>query len=144
MKDKNTDKQPSICNCMNIRRASLAMTKLYDQWLIPSGLSISQFALLKYINLLEPVSVSELSLELRLDRTTLVRNMKPLEQEGLIIDDSKKGARDRQLRLSDKGKERYRSAETLWIDVQNHVEQQLGKDNLNILTNLLSKIENMN
>ena len=141
MKSRNMDKQSSICNCLNIRRASLTMTKLYDQWLKPSGLSISQFALLRNIDQMGPVSVSDLSLELRLDRTTLVRNLKPLEQEGFIIDDSKKGTRDRQLRLSTSGRERYQSALTLWNEVQNHVEQQIGRENLQTLTDLLSKIE---
>ncbi len=143
MKRKITEKQPSLCNCVNLRRASLSITKIYDQWLAPSGLTSSQFSLLKHLKLLGPISVSDLALEIRLDRTTLVRNIKPLERECLIIDVSQKGTRNRQLRLSEKGIEQYKKAELLWTKAQNFIEQHLGKDNLKKLTTLLSMIEGL-
>ncbi len=143
MKGKITEKQPSLCNCLNLRRASLAITKIYDQWLAPSGLTINQFGLLKHIKFLGPVSVSDLSLEIRLDRTTLVRNLKPLEKEGLIMDLSKKGTRNRQLQLSRKGTERLKAAELLWMKAQNFIEEHLGEENIKKMTELLSMIEGL-
>lgn len=141
MKRKISEQQPSNCNCLNLRRASLTITKIYDQWISPSGLTIGQFAILKHIILLQPVSVSDLSVEIRLDRTTLVRSLKPLEEEGYIIDDSPKGTRNRQLRLSDMGIEKFKSAELYWEKAQDFIEQQLGKDDLKTLTDLLRRIE---
>ncbi|EDK33695.1 transcriptional regulator [Clostridium kluyveri] len=55
------EKKPSPCNCLNIRRASQAITEIYNEFLLPINLKISQFSLLKHINQLEPVSVSELA-----------------------------------------------------------------------------------
>lgn len=143
MKRKITEKPPSLCNCLNLRRASLSITKIYDQQLLPSGLTVSQFSLLKHLKGSEPVSVSDLALKVRLDRTTLVRNIKPLEKESLVIDVSQKGARNRQLKLSGKGVERCETAELLWTEAQNFMEQQLGKENLQKLTALLSMIEGL-
>jgi DNA-binding MarR family transcriptional regulator len=142
-KNEITERKPSICTCQNLRRASLAITKIYDQELSQSGLTISQFSLLKYIKHLSPVSVSDLSVAIRLDRTTLVRNLKPLEKEGLIIDISPIGTRNRELQLTDEGIKRCDLAEQLWQKAQAYIEQKLGKDNLENLIALLSKIENI-
>uniref|UniRef100_UPI000471FC68 MarR family winged helix-turn-helix transcriptional regulator n=1 Tax=Paenibacillus zanthoxyli TaxID=369399 RepID=UPI000471FC68 len=76
------NKSSSVCNCINLRRASLAITELYDRYLAPSGLNNSQFSLLRHIDRMGPASVSDVALKMRLDRTTLVRNLKTLEQQG--------------------------------------------------------------
>lgn len=141
MKRKIYDKQPSVCNCINLRRASQAITELYDEMLAPSGLKISQYLLLRNLKAIGPVSVSSLALEIRLDRTTIVRNLKPLEERGLIIDVSTKGSRNRQLKLTDKGLESLEIVEPLWIDAQNVIQEYLGVEDTKTLTGLLSKIE---
>jgi DNA-binding MarR family transcriptional regulator len=143
MERKIYDKKSSACNCLNSRRASQAITEVYDEFLAPSGLNIGQFSLLKHINNLGPVSVSNLALNIRLDRTTIVRNLKSMEQKGFVIDTAIEGTRNRQLKLTDKGLEIYQAAEQLWIEAQSFFEQYLGKDNINTLTELLSKIEAM-
>jgi DNA-binding MarR family transcriptional regulator len=135
------DKKPAVCSCLNLRRASQAITQVYDECLAPSGLKISQFSLLKHIKQLGPVSVSDLALKIRLDRTTLVRNLKSIEERGLITDIAAKGTRNRQLKLTDKGLETFEIAEQLWAEAQSFIEQYLGKDDINTLTVLLSKIE---
>lgn len=140
--DRNIfNKKSSSCNCINVRRASQAITEVYDEFLAPSNLNVSKFSLLKHIFQLGPVSVSDLALIIRLDRTTLVRNLKPLEESGLIRDISIEGSRNRQLKLTDKGVEAYRSAEQLWEKAQIFFEEYLGIDNINTLTVILSKIE---
>lgn len=140
---KNIEKKPSACNCLNLRRASAAITNIYDEKLSPSGLTVSQYSILKHLKLLGPVSVSDLAVKLRLDRTTLVRNLKPLETASLLVDVSKKGARNRQLQLTEKGIENYNEADYLWKGAQDFIEQALGSENLEKLTALLSMIESL-
>ncbi|MDR3597650.1 MarR family winged helix-turn-helix transcriptional regulator [Clostridium sp.] len=135
------DKKSSPCNCVNIRRASQALTEVYDEFLAPSNIKIGQFSLLKHINQLEPVSVSDLALIIRLDRTTLVRNIKPLEQSGFVEDISGQGTRNRQLKLTSQGVEKYKHAEELWEKAQNFLEEYLGRGNIDVFSTLLSKIE---
>ena len=126
---------------MNMRRASHAITNIYDEFLASSNLNVEKFSLLKHIYQLEPVSVSDLSHVIRLDRTTLVRNLKPLEERNLIRDISAAGSRNRQLELTDEGVNTYRTAELLWEKAQSFLEEYLGADNIDLLTELLSKIE---
>lgn len=141
MNKKIDEKKVSICNCVNLRRAAQAITEIYDKFLDSSGLKISQYLLLKHVNRLGPVSVSRLALEIRLDRTTIVRNLKPMEDKGFIKDVAKKGTRNRQLMLTDKGLEIFEVVEPLWVEAQNFIQRKLGKDDINTLTVLLSKIE---
>ncbi|AFV01926.1 Transcriptional regulator, MarR family [Dehalobacter sp. UNSWDHB] len=140
---KNNEKKPSICNCLNLRRAASAITKIYDEKLGPSGLTVSQYSILKHLKFFGPISVSDLAIKIRLDRTTLVRSFKPLEAASLIIDVSQKGTRNRQLQLTQKGIEKYIEAKYLWNDAQNFIEQELGKENIEKLTSLLSVIERL-
>ncbi|APC39415.1 MarR family winged helix-turn-helix transcriptional regulator [Clostridium estertheticum] len=134
-------KKSATCNCINLRRASLSITEVYDEMLAPSGLKISQYLLISNIKRLGPISVSNIALEIRLDRTTIVRNLKPLEARGLIIDIATKGARNRQLKLTDKGSEILEVALPLWVEAQNYIKQYLGEEDINTLTRLLAKIE---
>jgi DNA-binding MarR family transcriptional regulator len=134
-------KESSTCNCLNLRRASQAITEVYDGILAPSGLKISQFSLIKHLKHLGPVNVSDLALKIRLDRTTLVRNLKSLEERGFITDIAAKGSRNRQLKLTESGLEVLEAAEPLWLKAQSFMEQYLNKDEVNTLTGLLSKIE---
>jgi len=136
-------KRPSPCTCQNLRRASLAITRIYDQKLAQSGLTVSQYSLLKHIKRLGPVSVSELASEIRLDRTTLVRNLKPLESEGLVIDTSPPGSRNRQLQLTPEGEKRCETAALHWQEAQTYVEEQLGREKLENLIAILSEVESL-
>lgn len=135
------DKESSVCNCLNIRRASQSVTEVYDEYLAPSNLKVGQFSLLRHINQAGPINVSDLAVIMRLDRTTLVRNLKPLEKSGLIEDISAEGSRNRQLKLTQAGIKSYEYAEELWGKAQSFFEEYLGKNNLDTFTELLSKIE---
>jgi len=102
--DRNIfNKKSSSCNCINVRRPSQTITEVYDEFLAPSNLKVGKFSLLKHIYQLGPVSVSDLALVIRLDRTTLVRNLKSLEESVLVRDISIEGSRNRQLKLTDEG-----------------------------------------
>lgn len=140
-KMNKTSENDIPCNCLKLRRASLAITKVYDKYLEPSGIKVSQYSILKSISRMEPVNVSNLAINVRLDRTTLVRNLKPLEQKGLISDISKAGNRNRQLILTERGKETLTEAIPLWMKAQDYVEQYLGAEDLSTLSSLLLKIE---
>ncbi len=144
MEKKFADQKGSTpCNCLNLRRASQSITKVYDRLLEPSGLKISQYSLMKCIKRLAPVNVSDVAIELKLDRTTLVRNLKPLEEKGFLSDIAPEGSRNRQLILTDKGKKTFEMAHVLWQNAQDHVKECLGQEDLDTLMALLNRIEKM-
>src|SRR5579863_2878917 len=73
------------CVCVNLRRAARAMSQLYDEALAESGVKITQFSLLRAVERNEPAPITLLAEEMELDRTTLARNLQPLERERLIV-----------------------------------------------------------
>lgn len=134
-------KKPSPCNCLNIRRASRAVTHFYDRILQPSGLTISQLSLLKHLKQVEPITISELANVMRIDRTTLNRNMKPLVDHDLITITPGQDPRTRQVVMTPKGTATTNSASQLWDKAQTSVRDYLGETDLAVLVKLLSKLE---
>src|SRR5579871_5559881 len=78
------ERPPEICTCLAVRQAARHVTQFYDQYLAPVGLKTSQFSILSRLRRQGTVTINELAAELVMDRTTLGRNILPLEREGLI------------------------------------------------------------
>jgi DNA-binding MarR family transcriptional regulator len=96
---------------------------------------------LRYISYLSPINVSDLSFALRLDRTTLVRNLKPLEERKLVEDISGTGTRNRELQLTESGRQVFESANNLWEKAQSDLATYLGSEDAGKLSEILEKIE---
>lgn len=134
-------KPPSSCNCMNVRRASRAVTQFYDEMLKPSGLTIAQLGLLKHLSATELITISELARMMRIDRTTLNRNMKPLANAGFIMINPGQDSRTRQVVLTESGKDTLIKADALWEEAQVLLSEYFGEADLAKLTELLSRLE---
>ena len=72
------------CACSTLRRAARAVTAAYDAALAPSGLRITQFGILRKLAHFGPLPVTRLAAEAALDRSTMGRNLNPLERRGLV------------------------------------------------------------
>lgn len=118
----------AACACLNLRRASRAITKLYDDALKPAGLRSTQFVLLVVIRVHEPVSLTKLSRELVADRTTLVRNLQLLKNAGLIEEAEDSGEPGRHLQLTKNGNTTMNNALPLWAAVQQRFVSELGQN----------------
>jgi DNA-binding MarR family transcriptional regulator len=119
--------QPEVCNCLALRQASRHVTQFYDQSLASSGLRITQFSILIRLRLAGPMTINALAKALVMDRTTLGRNILPLEREGLI--DVVSGRADRRskiLRLTKAGAARLRAARAGWTQAQAKFEAAFG------------------
>jgi len=132
---------PSPCVCMNLRRASRAITRIYDRALEPSGLKVTQYSLLKNIEAYGPLNVSALAGLVALDRTTLVRNLKPLESAGLVEEVEGCDPRERQLGVTGLGRETIEVALPLWKQAQRQMSEQLGADRLGVLGQMVGVLE---
>ncbi|TCS77344.1 MarR family winged helix-turn-helix transcriptional regulator [Pectinatus cerevisiiphilus] len=135
--------QASRCNCMNLRRASRAITQFYDDTLKPSGLTITQLSLLRHLEMVEVATISELAKMVQIDRTTLNRNMKPLIREGFIDIRQGKDSRTRQISLTLQGKDAAAKGWKLWKVAQKKIEKYMGNTELAKLVQLLLKLENI-
>ena len=118
---------PSDCNCRAVRQAARYVTNMYDRHLAPSGLRISQFGILAMLKHKGPLTINELAAELIIDRTTLGRNILPIEREGLIaVKPSAFDRRSKELHLTAAGEERYREARKHWVEAQAQFESAFG------------------
>jgi DNA-binding MarR family transcriptional regulator len=72
------------CVCFALRRAARALTQFYDRALRPHGLRATQLPILWAANAKGSVPLAALAQELGLDRTTLLRNVRPLVRRRLV------------------------------------------------------------
>jgi DNA-binding MarR family transcriptional regulator len=118
---------PDHCNCLAVRQAARHITQFYDQFLAASGLRTTQFSILAKLRRLGPMTINALAAEMVMDRTTLGRNILPLERDGLIA--VKKGRRDRrskELRLTEAGAAFFRAGVKGWTQAQKQFEAAFG------------------
>ena len=134
-------RQTSACNCANMRRAARAITKIYDKALEPSNLRATQFAALMYIKGDGPLNISALAKIMVLDRTTLVRNLKPLEAAGYIENIPTPDPRERRVQVTEEGRRVIGLALPHWKEVQRRMSEQIGRENLNILERIVTVLE---
>lgn len=122
-----TPQQMSLaCLCLNTQRAARAVARHYDAALRPTRLTSGQFAILSALNQADPVSIGTLAEGLGLERTTLTRNLAPLENAGLVrsaVADGDK--RIRGLSLTTSGRARLTQAMPLWRAAQTDSAAQL-------------------
>jgi len=133
--------KPDECNCLAVRQAARHVTQFYDQFLAPSGLRTTQFSILAKLRRIGPMTINALAADLVMDRTTLGRNILPLQREGLIA--VAKGIADRrskELRLTEAGAERLRAAIEGWVEAQTKFEAVFGAKRTSDLRALLHAV----
>ena len=135
-----TQKRKTSCYCINSRRLSNLITNKYDKHLQEINLTVNQYSLLVNINQLEICSVSDLAVYVGLERTTLVRTLKPLFDKKLIEDISEINQRNRQIKITQKGKEVLEKGKPPWKQAQKEIEDKIGKDNILVLSEIFSKL----
>ena len=129
------------CNCLAVRQAARHITQFYDQFLAPSGLRTTQFSILAKLRRLGPMTINALAEELVMDRTTLGRNILPLEREGLIaVVPAERDRRSKELQLTDEGAARLRSATNGWARAQSQFEVVFGPKRTKDLRSLLHTV----
>jgi DNA-binding MarR family transcriptional regulator len=149
MTKQETEKLKGICgkvadSCMGmrVRRAARVVANHYDKHLKPAGLKGTQFTLLNTIFMNPAASIGQLAEVLGLDRTTLNRNLKPLEGKGLIRSGSGKDPRTRTLKLTNEGTKILQRALPYWLEAQSGVLETLDH-RIKRLMDDLSEIEKL-
>ena len=133
--------EPEVCTCLAARQAARHVTQFYDHFLAPTGLRITQFSILAKLRQLGPTSINELAETLVMDRTTLGRNIRPLEREGLIsIVPGQTDRRSREVRLTDSGLERLRAGRKAWSMAQARFAATFGEQRVVGLCQLLHEV----
>ena len=130
------------CACFNLRKAARAVTQLYDDALKPAGVLATQFPLLASTAELGRATISELAETMVMDRTTLTRNLRPLERDGLLRSEPGTDRRVREVALTRKGQKILFEAYPLWQKAQKTVARGLGPKRMqHLITELTATVD---
>ena len=102
------------------------MTQLYDEFLRPVNLRSTQFSLLGLLAHMGTMRITALADAAVMDRTTLTRNLDPLERDGLVRIRPGEDARVREVTLTPAGRDRLLAALPMWETAQKELTEKLG------------------
>lgn len=129
------------CACEGLRRAARAVTGYYEDALAPSGLRVTQLPILVGLSVAGPLPMTPLAKALGIDRTTLARNVRALEERHLVAVESGDGDRRRRvLSLTPAGEQALSRTLELWGPTQAAVEERFGRERLQVLLGELSAL----
>ena len=133
-----TDAADLPCTCSALRRAARAVTARYDDALRPTGLRITQFAVLRLLARLGPMPVTRLAAEAALVRSTMGRNLDPLERRGLVrVSVGEADGRERRAELTEAGRTAITDALPFWRTAQGEIPPRIAPGAVHALADAL-------
>ena len=115
------------CVCFNLRWVTRAVTQFYDAEMRRHGIRPTQGTILVSLNARESWNMAELSDWLGMERTTLVRNLRPLQRDGLVkIVGGGRGNRV-ELTITTKGRKQLEKLAPAWKSAQRAAVKTLGE-----------------
>lgn len=127
------------CTCARLRKLTRRVSQRYDQVLAPVGLRVTQYSLLANLEKNEGATITALARTLGMDRTTLVRNLKPLEQSGFVAQGAGARGNERAVSLTAEGRAVLQRARPLWSRAEKEVRAALGADTITHLHALIDE-----
>ncbi|SST11752.1 Predicted nucleic-acid-binding protein, contains PIN domain [Acinetobacter baumannii] len=134
---------PTQCLCTKLRRAARSVSRFYDEALADTGLKVAQFSLLRHLRRLDRPSISELAEAMGLDRSTLGRNLRVLEGDGLLRLTGGEDQRNRLVELTPAGLDALERGTPAWEDAQRRLAGRLGEERSGALAALLAELERL-
>jgi DNA-binding MarR family transcriptional regulator len=119
---------PRGCTNLKLRQLSRAVTRHYDAHVAPTGLKNTQYSLLSHVVLLGPIQPSALAARMRLDASTLTRNLQPLLAQGLVALGPGDDARSRRIEATEAGRAKRTEAQRAWKQAQLALNARLGPE----------------
>ncbi len=130
------------CVCATLRKASRAVSQMFDAALRPSGLRATQFHILAEVSGAGETTITQLTKRMVMDQTTLTRSIAILERDGLIRAVAKADARLKALQLTAKGSEALGRAQPLWAAAQESMVKLIGSDSWKVLGAEMERLAN--
>lgn len=131
------------CSCLRLRGAARALSRGYDAELRAVGLKLSQLTILVGTAMFGEggATIQALADAVVMDRTTLTRNLRPLEKEGLLrLAPSPSDGRSRVVRLTERGDATLVDAFPLWRRAQRAARATAGAEVMDAVTAALDPL----
>lgn len=122
--------KPQGCTNLKLRQLSRAVTRHYDAYVAPTGLKNTQYSLLSHIVLLGPLRPGELASRMKLDPSTLTRNLQPLIAAGWVEQVAGDDARSRSVQATEAGRAKRAEAQRAWKQAQLALNARLGNQRI--------------
>jgi len=122
-----TTAQPRGCTNLKLRQLSRAVTRHYDAYVAKTGLKNTQYSLLSHVVLLGPIQPVELARRMKLEASTLTRNLRPLVAQGWVEVGPGVDARSRSISATADGRAKRAEAQRAWKQAQLALNERLGE-----------------
>jgi DNA-binding MarR family transcriptional regulator len=115
------------CVCFNLRRVARVVTQFFDAELRRHGIRSTQGSILSALNITGPTNMADLSDLLGMERTTLLRNLRPLQRDGMVdVEGGGRGGRV-EVSLTVKGRKQIEKLAPAWEAAQRTAVTVLGE-----------------
>jgi DNA-binding MarR family transcriptional regulator len=125
------------CACFDLRKATRAVSRMYDEFMRDAGVNITQFSQLRLIRAEKDISVSTLGRYMVMDRTSITRALAPMERDGLVYSRPGADKRIRIVSLTKKGLKLVEESEPKWRRAQETLMEAIGEDRWRAMRSLL-------
>jgi DNA-binding MarR family transcriptional regulator len=130
----------SDSNCLALRQAARRVTAVYGAALSEAGLRSTRFSILAKISAHGALTFNESSAAMVMDRTTLARNLKPLERDQLVQVMLGQDRGECVVTLTADGKAKIKAAVPLWHKAQRQFDSGFGSNRAQNLRRLLGAL----
>jgi DNA-binding MarR family transcriptional regulator len=122
----NATVQPRGCTNLKLRQLARAVTRHYDAYVARTGLKNTQYSLLSHVVLLGPIQPVELARRMKLDASTLTRNLQPLLAQGWLEIGPGADGRSRTIAATEAGRAKRAEGQRAWKQAQLALNARLG------------------
>jgi DNA-binding MarR family transcriptional regulator len=113
---------------------------MYDEFLRPLSLRVTQFIVLQHLEARGETRLNDLAASIRLEQTTIVRSLRPLEEHGWIRSRPGHDRRERHVSITREGEQLLAKARPLWKRAQAHLRDRVSVATWDTLFRALPKV----
>ena len=139
----DTAVKPQGCTNIKLRQLMRRVAHLYDAEVGKSGLRGTQYSLLSYVVKLGPIRLVDLARAMKIDASTLTRNVRPLIDAGWVAMEQGPDARSRLVSATAAGRDKRTEAQRRWRVAQESLNQKLGVQRVLALHALLDQCQDL-
>jgi DNA-binding MarR family transcriptional regulator len=134
-----TTVKPKGCTNLKLRQLSRVVTRHYDRFVAGVGLKNTQYSLLSHIVLLGPIRPTDLARQMRVEASTLTRNLQPLIAQGWVRQHAGDDARSRLIEATEEGRTKRAEGQRAWKQAQLELNRRLSPERVAELHRLLDE-----
>ena len=131
--------KPQGCTNLKLRQLMRRVARLYDAELASAGLKTTQYSLLSCLAKQGPMRPADLAKLLKMEASTLTRNVQPTIAAGWVAQSAGPDGRSRMLALTEAGREKRQLAQRRWRVAQEQINQRLGVERVIALHQLVDE-----